>query len=338
MSAMTKRSQAVPPVADGETPFTPWQDIDVRSTLYRQYRVWLTPDAARAWLKHNVLNRNVNPTRLRSLRRALRRGDILLGPDSVGFCSATGLISGAHRMTACAEEGLPIEISVVTGLQERVRWTVDTPQLRTLPQNLKMMGYQNPIVLGSLARAVWRFEELGEIRKSGGPREYAQLPELDELIRKYPQVQRYAQVANEVYWKIDRKETPTVLGLSLWMMARGSEDPGVAIEFMRQLAYAPPSKPLALATEEDEPVTPAALLRRRILSPGYSKAGKTDLTRVTAVIEAWNAWVTGDHDWVPPHLEQAASVPVPLYPGNEYPALLREAMPDARTWQPASAA
>lgn len=337
MSAMTTLSEALPPVADGEMRYTPWDQIDVRSPLLNVHRVLLPPEGAREWLKHNLVNRDINQADLRALRRAIRNGQLLTSQDMPSFCAASGVITGAHRMTACVLENTPVPMLVMVGADEGLRWVADTHSKRTITQNFKLMGFANPRVLGSLATAVWRLEEFGEIRKTGGAKESAQLPELQRLVRAYPQVERFAEIAWQTYVGLKRKETPTVLGLALWMMARGDSDPGAAIEFMRQLAFEPLAKPLAVATEEDEPATPAALLRRRLVSPGYERGGRTDLTRVTQIIEAWNAWVTGDPEWVPPHLEQAASVPKPLHPGNEYPALLREALPDARTWQSTAA-
>lgn len=323
MSAMTTPLRATPLVADGEMPFTPWDQINVRSGLFNVYRTILPPEGAREWLTHNLVNRRLEPATVQAYRRLVRAGE-MLPIDPFLFCSPSGVISGAHRMTAIELEGRPVEVLVHVGNSEQARWVVDTHRYRQHAQNLAMRGVVNPRFVSALAAAVWRFEEFGYIRSGGPLKEKPLHAELDDVLAQHPEIQRFAEIAWQTSLGLKRKETPTVLGLALWMMAKGLGDPGAAIEFMRQLEFEPEQRPLAVATEEDVPEAPAVKLRRRLVSPGYSRSGRSELTRVTQIIEAWNAWVAGDTAWMPPNLEQAGSVPKALCPGWDYPKQLRE--------------
>jgi hypothetical protein len=331
MSGMTHSSEALPPVADGEMRYTPWDQIDVRSSLFNVFRTMLPPEGARELLTHNLVNRKVSPSTVKAYRRIIRDKEWLVF-DPFLFCPPTGCISGANRMTAIAAGDQAVEVLIQVGTPERVRWAVDAHRKRTHAQNLAMRKVANPLVVSALAAAVWKLEKFGFIRQAGALKEQPLSSELDAVLEAHPEIHRYAEIAWQTHWKIERKETPTVLGLALWMMAKGLEEPGAAIEFMRQLEFAPEPRPLAVATEEDEPPTPAALLRRKLVSPGYTKDGKSELTRVTQIIEAWNAWVAGDTEWMPPNLAQAGSLPQPLYPGWDHPLrLMTPAVPGTMT-------
>ncbi|MFE6745986.1 hypothetical protein ACFVGM_09055 [Kitasatospora purpeofusca] len=331
----TPPAEALPPVADGEMPYTPWSQIDVRTTLFNVYRTILTPDGAREWMAHNVVNRAVEASTVRAYRRIIKDEEWLVF-DPFLFCAPSGVISGANRMTAIAAGETAVEVLVQVGNPESIRWAVDAHRNRMHAQNLAMRKVANPRTVSALAAAVWKLEKFRFIRQAGGLKEKPLPFELDAVLEQHPEVHRYAEVAWQTYWGVGRKETPTVLGLALWMMTKDSSDPGPAIEFMRQLAHEPQARPLAVATEDDVPPSPAALLRRRLTSASYTKSSLSELTRVAQIIEAWNATVAGDREWAPPILKQAASVPTALHPGNEYPALLLEPMSDARTWRSAA--
>lgn len=323
MCGMTTPLRATPLVADGEMPFTPVREIDLGSTLVNVYRVWVTPQDAKYLLSYNTDNRPVKQANKAGIKRAIDRDAFFLGPDCVAFRPGEKgpvLITGAHRLLACTEAKKPIEVLLAVGMGQGVKRVVDIGAPRTTRDNLGRIG--------PLATAVWRVDELGDYLRSN---QYVrvQAPELEELLKRYPEVERCDELARQVYPMIARKETPRILGVAAWLMMRHNPHPAAVSEFMLRLGTVD-----YMSSDE-----PAALLRRKLLSPAYDKRAATDFSRLGMFIGAWNAFVSGDETYHPELLRKnAAEFPEVLKPGNEYPALLMVREPDAAEWELAGAA
>lgn len=323
MTAMTTPLRATPPVADGEMPFTPVRSVDLGSTLVNVYRVWVTPKDAEYLLKFNTDNRPVKQANQAGIQRAIERDAFFLGPDCVAFRPGENgpvLITGAHRMLACSKAKKPVEVFIAVGMGQRVRLIEGIGAPRSTRDHLGRIG--------PLATAVWRVDELGDFLRTN---QYTrvQAPELEELLRRYPEVERCDELARQVYPMIAKKETPRILGVAAWLMMRYNPHPAAVSEFMLRLGT------VDYMTSDE----PAALLRRKLLSPAYDRRTGTDFSRLGMFIGAWNAFVSGDEGYHPELLRKNAAVfPEVLKPGNAYPNLLLVREPDAMEWDLAGAA
>ena len=93
--------------------------------------VTVTPALAAEWLKHNVNNRRLRKIRVDTYANELREGHWQFTGDTVKFDTNCNLIDGQHRLAACVETGVTVELLVVRGLAPEAFDVLD----RNLPRS-----------------------------------------------------------------------------------------------------------------------------------------------------------------------------------------------------------
>lgn len=72
----------------------------------------ITPEIAKEYLEHNVLNRKVRPDVVKRYASDMRRGNWQLTPQGISFYENGSLADGQHRLLAVIESGCTAEIWV----------------------------------------------------------------------------------------------------------------------------------------------------------------------------------------------------------------------------------
>lgn len=91
----------------------------------------VTPDAAKAWLKMNTLNRPVRKSYVSYLADCMKRGEWTVNHQAIAL-NGNKLIDGQHRLMALIESGLPeIKMSVVKDADTASFDTIDIGVKRT---------------------------------------------------------------------------------------------------------------------------------------------------------------------------------------------------------------
>lgn len=118
----------------------------------------ITPDVAGRMLETNVHNRSM---KREPLKKAILGGEWCLNGASIVFSDDGVLLDGQNRLKACADSGRPIDVVVVRGIKLEAQKTMDVGIKRQLNDWLKLNGYPNVTLVGSIALAMQRGDTNG---------------------------------------------------------------------------------------------------------------------------------------------------------------------------------
>lgn len=72
----------------------------------------VTPEMAAEMLRHNVLNRRLNKTRVQTLISAIKNGTWTESPQPICFDKDGNLIDGQHRLEAIVRAEVPVVMTI----------------------------------------------------------------------------------------------------------------------------------------------------------------------------------------------------------------------------------
>jgi hypothetical protein len=229
--------------------------------------VQITPEFAKELLAKNSGNRQFNEVHVRALARDMRLGKWKLNGDTI-CVNGEMLIDGQHRLMAVVSSGVTIETLLVEGLPSGVFNTKDIGKRRSAADTLHVGGEINCYALAAALAAIDRYET----QRVGSAVRYTNM-DIEELLRKHPDVRRSIRVARETK-QLLRQRT---LVACHYLFAKKNNDE--ADLFVRQLISG------ADLTEDD----PVYVLREKLLKNSMSKAKLPDAYLMAMVIKAWNA-------------------------------------------------
>lgn len=96
----------------------------------------ITPDIAKEYLSHNIINRPLRSKVVESLMRDMKNGNFVLTHQGIAFDSNGNLIDGQHRLTACALANVPFETLVARDVNEEAITHLDKGNKRTFTDAL----------------------------------------------------------------------------------------------------------------------------------------------------------------------------------------------------------
>jgi len=159
--------------------------------------VLLTTEIALGWLKRNDANRPFSRDSARLLAAEMDHGYWRENGESIIFDTAGVLIDGQHRLQAVLNSGHEYLVPVITGIEPRVRPTVDTGKKRSGAQNLQMAGEKNASVLAATL-TLWKGYEARDLRAmthpaAAAPERRTTIPRIMEDLKAYPQLRLAVQ-------------------------------------------------------------------------------------------------------------------------------------------------
>lgn len=122
----------------------------------------VTPDIARKWLEVNVDNRQ---KKRETIKQALENDEWILNGATIVFSYDGVLRDGQNRLYAIIESGISADSIVVRGVDPKSQITMDSGVKRTVADFLKMLGYKEPDLVGSIGVALYR-SDLGGLESS----------------------------------------------------------------------------------------------------------------------------------------------------------------------------
>lgn len=91
----------------------------------------ITPQYALELLKKNSCNRPLNKSNIEFFEEQIKRGEFLLTHQSICISSSGRLLDGQHRCHAIVNTGIPIEIWIATGFDDKTFAVLDSGCKRT---------------------------------------------------------------------------------------------------------------------------------------------------------------------------------------------------------------
>lgn len=109
----------------------------------------------------NNANRPIIKPNLGRIEGAQLEGTFVLTGETVIFDKTPRTIDGNHRLTSCAETGLPMPLIVVIGVGQEAFEVIDQGAVRRVSDILQMIGRDDAGVLSSGATSLWYFLKSG---------------------------------------------------------------------------------------------------------------------------------------------------------------------------------
>lgn len=98
----------------------------------------VTPEMAAEMLRHNVLNRRLNKTRVQTLISAIKNGTWTESPQPICFDKDGNLIDGQHRLEAIVRAEVPVIMTIATNVPSDA--VIDKGLERDTASSLYMRG------------------------------------------------------------------------------------------------------------------------------------------------------------------------------------------------------
>lgn len=148
-----------------------------------------TPKLVDWLLTMNNNNRNLKRGHLKWLSHAITNNEFILTGQGISVSSSGKLIDGQHRLMALREAGYPpVEIMVVTGLDERARIYIDQQSKRSTADMLKIV--LNKQITTRMAAVINFHLMLKEDKKNGFTRPTSK-PSLEQVVEQMAEYGEY---------------------------------------------------------------------------------------------------------------------------------------------------
>jgi hypothetical protein len=236
----------------------------------------ISPDQAVDMLARNEENRVIRKERVRTLARAIERGEWVPNGETVKVSTTGQLLDGQHRLAACVEAGTAIRTVVVRDLEPGTQETVDFGARRTPADVFRARGVQEATTISAASRIAMTYET-----GRGSPSITVQ--ELLHYVEGVgPELVEFAATRSKEMTAGLPGIPRTVHGAALLLFGRANLQD--ASRFASEVA----------SGEDLPPGSPTLALRTRIIA-GMARREKMNQRFCLAIeIKAWNALRSGD--------------------------------------------
>lgn len=120
----------------------------------QQRVVDITPELAAKLLEGNLVNRELSERRVSQYVTDMASGAWPYTGDPIRITEDGQLLDGQHRLTAVVRSGVTLPMMVMTGVPADHQRYMDTGRLRTLGDEVHMMGLPHSTIVAATARMV----------------------------------------------------------------------------------------------------------------------------------------------------------------------------------------
>jgi hypothetical protein len=246
-------------------------------------RAVLSPCAARLLLEsHNGRNRGLKRHQKHFLRGQIESGKFAYNGESIVIGDDNQVMNGQHRLTACAESGLAIEVLMVFGVPADAFVTIDQGARRSGSDVLSIEGHKNCVALAGCLRQVDNYfhDSIGKSHAGGNSLRNDNAKFL-ELLGQYPDVKE--SVAKMLHCKL----TPPSLAAALHYLF-AMQDKSQADEFCDVIVEG-----VKTDIEYSDIGKAAAMLREWLMRQALGHKSAPQHYVANVWIKAWNAGRSG---------------------------------------------
>lgn len=252
------------------------------------YHFELDPETAREWMaKFNKVNRNIQKNHVARMVSDIRKGLWMVNAQPICFhgnpfdpdaAEETRMINGQHRLQACIEADIPIEIVVATGVPDEAFATYDVHARRS-----KIVTSGDPRVLESAAVFQWR-KELG---KEPWADDRPTNMEISQIIDRYPEMSEYYRLTRikDKHSSTSLVQLSTAGVMTFFMLHIHQDEPELATQFIEELRS-------GLHISPDNPVSKA---RNKLVSTNRVGERMSRKESLRFLMELWNSYKKWSH-------------------------------------------
>lgn len=114
----------------------------------------ITPKIAKQLMLKNTINRPVNKSNLYFFVDEIKSGRFVYNGQTIVISDKDTLLDGQHRLLACIETGINIEVEVIEGVPEDVFYSMDAGRPRKASDTFASMGIKNHTIMSSSTRKI----------------------------------------------------------------------------------------------------------------------------------------------------------------------------------------
>jgi hypothetical protein len=240
--------------------------------------VKITPEMAKKMIeKSSIRNRRTKERSVNAYAHDMSENKWKENTGELIKMSSDGsIIDGHHRLLAVIISGKTIKFHVAYNLSEDVFSVIDTGVSRTSNDTLFICGYRNANLLGSSIGLYLRIKN--NLYASSQPiANYEILQEYESNIEKWDQI-----IHKTVSWYEANSKVISATMIGGFYSAISESDPVMADLFMDYLCK-----------DKGDKITPAYVLRKRLIENKISSGKLTRITIIVFMIKAWNAYRDG---------------------------------------------
>jgi hypothetical protein len=237
-------------------------------------RTRIDPTYARQLLLNtNKNNRPLNAQHVKRLAAAMTAGHWKFNGDTITL-SGDRLIDGQHRLAACAESGVTIEVILVKGVNADVFDTKDVGKKRNPADTFSIRGEHNCATLGAALQLLHHYLTV----QCRSQRAAYPITVLEEVLEQHPGIRRSVSLVSSQKVKFIPGSA-----LSALHYLFSQKDTVLADAFLEALTS---------GTNLAE-IDPIYVLRERLLNNMVAKGKVPTLYLMAVTVKAWNAMRKG---------------------------------------------
>lgn len=236
-------------------------------------RTFVTPAMAAEFLTRNTHNRAKNERTVGDYTRDILSGNWLENGDSIRFDRDGVMLNGQHTCTAIVRAQIGVWTLVVTNLAPETQHTMDGGRRRKPNDMFMLRGEPNSVVLASVSRLVWLWEN-GDRRFSSNAQPTK--AELLDVVNRHDSIHRSVEIAVRTRGTF-KPAWPSITGLCHHLFNKLDQDATVWY-------FAKLSSGEGLIGDD-----PIKALRNKMINDTAGNVRRTNASNATYMISAWNA-------------------------------------------------
>lgn len=242
--------------------------------------VMLTPELAAELLARNLSNRHLSEPRAAGYARQMAMATWSFVGDPIHVSHEGVLLNGQHRARAAVISGVPIPVTLITGLTAEDQARMDVGKNRIASHIIAMKGAANSMVIASSARMLmaWGYPYCTRISTSQQPTQ----PEVAEFFNDHRDLETSAALGHQAYMA-GRFAKPSVT--AAFHYATKQVCPYRADEFLFRLRTG----------EGLRERNPLLVLRNKLIlqASGQTRRGRVEQNeQLFLMVQTWNKWLT----------------------------------------------
>jgi hypothetical protein len=249
-------------------------------------RAIISPDVAQQLLdNNNARNRSVRKSQMQFLVGQLKGEKFVFNGETIVFGDDGHINNGQHRLRACAQAGVAIDVLLCFGVPKSRFTTYDQSSRRTPGDVLSIEGHVNAIKLSAALRHIDNYMAggIGKAHAHGDRNIRGDNAYVLQLLENYPGVSACVKrCAN-----FPRYTTATLASALYWLFSQ--QDAQAADQFFRIV------EDTTEAVESHHPVMleAAVKLRKWLTKNALGSRKASNATVANIWIKGWNAYRTG---------------------------------------------
>jgi len=158
-------------------------------------RILVTPAMAKTWLERNTRNRSMRWAKVREFAATMLREEWEFIGDSVDFDVDGTLTNGQHRLAACVDSGVAIELNVVWDVPVSSFKKRDKVLVRTYSDSLHIIGEKNCSVRSAMVTAAYGYEHSNPCGKLSTDTYRGTIDQFELYREEHPTVDAFADTS-----------------------------------------------------------------------------------------------------------------------------------------------